>query len=100
MEFHLHIKPDDLHHSIPPMTLQLLVENVVKHNVISTKNPMQIHILSTESGITISNPIQLKSVEASWGIGLENIKSRYKRMGKECKVEQDNTTFNVFLPYI
>ncbi|OIQ18715.1 MAG: hypothetical protein BM557_07285 [Flavobacterium sp. MedPE-SWcel] len=100
LQVNLDIKKESFNYRIPPMTLQLLIENVVKHNIISNKKTMQIDVLSKQDGIIVSNPIQLKTAEASWGIGLESIKSQYERLEKEFKIEQDKSNFRVFVSYI
>ncbi|MEQ8244332.1 histidine kinase [Fulvivirga sp.] len=62
---------------IPPLTLQLLLENAIKHNVVSKDQPLHIKIFDNENHITISNNLQPKDVEeTSTGIGLENIRSQ------------------------
>lgn len=62
---------------IPPLTLQLLLENAIKHNVVSQEQPLYIKIFDNEDQITISNNLQLTDVEeSSTGIGLENIRSQ------------------------
>ncbi|WNJ18274.1 histidine kinase [Pontibacter sp. G13] len=100
LQVRLSVDRSDFHYRIPPMTLQLLIENVVKHNVISRKSPMQIEVYSDRAGLVIANPIQLKKAETSWGIGLEHIRTRYERLGKEMLVEQDQAMFRVILPFI
>ena len=64
---------------IPPLTLQLLVENAVKHNVASTKKPLVIDIIQNDNTISVSNTLnpKIQSVKES-GIGLTNISKRYR----------------------
>ena len=87
---------------IPPFTLQLLVENCVKHNVISLDHPLHIELYTTDNKIIIENQIQLKkNPEASTGMGLENINQRYQHLTqKEIRIEQDTVSFKVTLPLI
>ncbi|MEQ8924252.1 MAG: histidine kinase [Fulvivirga sp.] len=69
------VKQKDL--LIPPLTLQLLLENAIKHNVVSQDRPLNIKIFDHDDRITISNNLQPKDVEeSSTGIGLENIRSQ------------------------
>ncbi len=87
---------------IPPLTLQLLVENAIKHNVISRSRPLSIIIKGDELNITVSNNIQEKiTKEASTGIGLENIRHRYRILfEQEIKIWFDAEEFVVYLPLI
>jgi ligand-binding sensor domain-containing protein len=63
---------------IPPMALQLLVENAIKHNVVSVSSPLIIEVIVDEKEITISNKINPKiRREMESGIGLANITNRY-----------------------
>jgi ligand-binding sensor domain-containing protein len=63
---------------IVPLALQLLVENAIKHNVVSVSKPLTIYITATEDEITVRNCIQPKmSKEKSAGIGIVNIEKRY-----------------------
>lgn len=64
---------------IVPMALQLLVENAIKHNVVSKNNPLLIHIHADESTITVSNTLQPKvSAQKGAGLGLQHITRRYE----------------------
>ena len=88
--------------SIPPLTLQLLAENALKHNAISKETPLEISLYSDKERLVIQNNINRKiSKERSSGMGLQNIIGRYKLLTKE-KVEIDETvsTFTVSLPML
>ncbi|MEM6629976.1 MAG: histidine kinase [Bacteroidota bacterium] len=65
---------------IPPLTLQLLVENAVKHNILSSSKPMKLEIIKEEPQyLTVRNTLQKKwDVTPSSGIGLQNIRNRLK----------------------
>ncbi len=66
-------------HQLPPLTLQILVENAVKHNVISSARPLKIEVFAEKSArIVIKNNLQHKNrLPDSPGMGLENVKARY-----------------------
>lgn len=69
---------DQLHYSIAPLTLQLLVENAVKHNRMSTRTPLQIYIYLEEEYLVVQNNLHPRpQVENSTGVGLQNIITRY-----------------------
>ena len=89
--------------SLPPFSLQLLLENVFKHNIISADKPMLIEIFSTEEDeLCVCNIFQPRAVaEESTGIGLSNLKERYALItDKTMTVTQDEHYFTVKLPLI
>lgn len=65
--------------SIAPLTLQLLLENAVKHNQMSEEQPLTVSIYVEGDQLIISNPLQLRTnPQSSTGVGLQNIKNRYR----------------------
>jgi ligand-binding sensor domain-containing protein len=103
---HLEISntPDMEQIKIPPMTLQLLVENAIKHNVVSKENPLQIHIFADDESryLFIDNNLQEKTDEtASMGIGIRNIIERYNMLtDKKIQIIKTDKFFRVGLPFI
>jgi sensor histidine kinase YesM len=87
---------------IPPFTLQLLVENCIKHNVVSLEKPLLIRLYTADNSLIIENTLQLKkNPEVSTAMGLENINERYLLLaGKKIDIEKDDSTFKVKLPLI
>ncbi|HKZ37553.1 MAG TPA: histidine kinase [Chryseolinea sp.] len=94
------IPPRYLQASIPPNTLQILIENAVKHNVLSNKRPLRISIKALDGFLVVENNLQQKPAEeASSYVGLSNINNRYNILkGKSIIVERDDQHFRVKLP--
>jgi Histidine kinase len=98
------IKPMDTEGvSVAPLTLQMLVENALKHNAVSKTTPLSIEVFQEgKHYIVVKNNIQLRnSVGESTGVGLENIRSRYKFLSdKAIIVMQESGFFIVKIPII
>jgi len=87
---------------VAPLVLQMLVENAIKHNIISEENPLTIRIYQENNFIVVENNLQKKTVmsEDSPGIGLDNIQKRYEFLSdKKVEIIQ-NDLFTVKLPII
>ena len=87
---------------IVPLSLQLLLENAVKHNVVSTSKPLTINIYEEGSYLMITNNVNPKeAIGKSTKIGLQNIADRYGLItDKGVKIENNNKTFKVSLPLL
>jgi len=88
---------------IPPLTIQMLLENVVKHNEISEALPLTVEIYTTNKPyLMVENVLQAKrESEKSLGIGLENIRKRYQHIfGETILIQKTDKNFTVQLPLI
>ncbi len=90
-------------HLLPPLTLQLLIENAVKHNIVSRSTPLYIRIFTNDEGcLTVSNNLQIKKINVeSTKVGLSNISANYKLMNQpDIVIEKTEEAFNVILKLI
>jgi two-component system LytT family sensor kinase len=87
---------------IAPLTLQMLLENVIKHNIISTDKPLTVDIYVEKDTLIVKNNLQRKnSRETSTKVGLQNIINRYKYLSdREVEVIVTSSSFIVALPLI
>jgi len=90
------------HYSLPPLSLQILVENVIKHNIISVQKPLNINIfIKNDKFIVVENNLQRKIDVDSTNTGLLNIKSRYKFLSPDSvHINENNNKFKVELPLL
>ncbi|OYQ43864.1 histidine kinase [Flavobacterium cyanobacteriorum] len=87
---------------VVPLSLQLLLENTIKHNVASQQRPLHIRIYEEEGCLVVQNDYRKKEVmQDRRGVGLQNIVSRYAILtNRKVVVEQTNDYFNVKLPLL
>lgn len=92
--------PDGMHEfRLPPLTLQLLIENVIKHNAITVSRPLEITISASEGWLTVSNPVRPKRGAESGGVGLQNLSNRCRIMlGRGIEVSRTDGCFTVKIP--
>ncbi len=100
--FDIRIKEDLKNSILPPLTLQLLVENCIKHNIVSAEYPLKITICNEKNWLLVQNNIQEKRTkEKSTNLGLDNINKRYELIGQQSiEVERDAHFFRVRLPIL
>lgn len=85
-----------------PLSIQMLVENAIKHNEISDRHPLQIRIYSTDDNyLTIENRLQKKNGSEGSGSGIQNIKSRYQFFtDKDLKITISKEFFKISIPLL
>jgi len=89
------------HFALPPLVMQMLVENCIKHNVISKKNPLEISVRAMDEYIIVENKLQKKNGVSSTGQGLRNIAERYRIFTtREVRVEESGGKFRVTIPLL
>ena len=100
--FNLDVDPKYLAKYIPPMSLQILIENAIKHNEISDEHPLTITVFVSENYLVVSNNLQLRTNQEPLSkTGLQNIKSRYKHFtDKEVGVFETQKLFTVKIPLL
>lgn len=85
---------------IIPLTMQLLIENAFKHNVVTKERPLLIDIHIEAEYFTVSNNIYLKSNVDKGGMGLKYLFEQYNLYGKGIEINNDGHVFVVKIPYI
>ena len=96
------ITEQEMEYKIVPFSLQLLVENAIKHNVVSADKPLKIFVHTEDGNLLVSNNLQKKNqIVESTGIGLNNIRNRYKLLtDKLVAVKETALQFTVSIPLI
>jgi len=88
--------------SVVPLSVQMLVENAIKHNRITADEPLKIMIYKEGDYLVVKNSLQKKNtVERSAKVGLENIRQQYEILsGRKVEVEEEREFFTVRIPCI
>lgn len=100
---HTEIDPCVLDHRLPPLTLQLLIENAVKHNKVMRSQPLKVHVHTTPAGkLVVRNNLQRKTSGVhSTQVGLKNIAKKYALLNQPgVVVEEGGGQFTVTVPLI
>ena len=102
VQFEIPESSSDPEFKIVPLSLQILLENAVKHNVISSENPLTIKIYESDGFLVVENRINKKNtLEKSTKVGLQNIKDRYALITKRpVLINTENDLFKVTLPLL
>jgi two-component system, LytTR family, sensor kinase len=102
LDINIDVAEEKMQKKIVPLSLQLLMENAIKHNIVSADKPLTIDVYAVNGTLVVSNNLQKKNqVFESTGIGLDNIRNRYKLLGdKVVEVTESSTSFIVSIPLI
>jgi len=101
--FEINIEEEHKQKALPPLAIQMLIENAIKHNMVNPQNPITIKVYSEADAIIVENNIQKKkyAVQERKGSGLENIKSRYEFFSdRMVLIEESKSLFRVTLPLL
>ena len=102
ININIDIPKEYYHRKIVPLSLQILFENSIKHNIISTHKPLDINVFIEKDKLIVKNNLQKKNhVSSSTRVGLQNIKNRYQFFtDKEVDVIVTSNSFLVALPLV
>lgn len=102
LHIEIHIPDEDLDLKIVPVTLQNLIENAIKHNVVDLESPLKIEIYVKDGYVVVENNLQKKAfVETSNKRGLQNLISLYKYLdNRPIKIEDTEGVFRISIPLI
>ena len=87
---------------VAPLSLQMLLENAIKHNIISKENPLTIKILQENNYLSVANNLQeKKTFEKSTKVGLQNIINRYRLLtDQQVEIHKSEWNFTVRIPLL
>lgn len=102
IEIDINVPDEKLQKRIVPLSLQLLMENAIKHNIVSADKPLRIDVFAQNGSLVVSNNLQKKNqLHESTGIGLDNIRNRYKLLSdKTVEVTESANNFTVSIPLL
>lgn len=99
-----HVEISNNHESnrrfVIPASIQMLVENALKHNICTDKSPLIIRATIDEHGITVSNNLQLRNYVNQNGTGLQNLQRQYDLYNKRIEIIKNEKEFIVRMPFI
>jgi two-component system, LytTR family, sensor kinase len=98
----IRVAEEKLRHKIAPLSLQILMENAIKHNIVSSAKPLQIDVFAEDGRLIVRNTLQKRQQQPeSTGLGLDNIRNRYRLLGgRQVEVREDRSSFIVSIPLI
>jgi two-component system LytT family sensor kinase len=102
LDITINVPEEKLKKRIVPLSLQILMENAIKHNIVSSEKPLKVDVFAENGRLVVSNNLQKKNqLNESTGIGLDNIRNRCKLLGSgQVVVTESGTNFTVSIPLI
>ncbi|GAA4384647.1 sensor histidine kinase [Hymenobacter koreensis] len=103
LQVHISVPPDVLDAHIAPLSVQLLIENALKHNEASRQHPLEVRVTATAGWLTVQNVRRARAAgfAAGTGTGLRNIRERYALLGSvPPEIQQTAEQFTVRLPLL
>ena len=101
LEIKVNVPESYYHYAVPPLVLQMLVENCLKHNIISKENPLMIEIIAEKNTLAVINNLQIKTGVNSTGQGLKNIEGRYRFFtSRKIEIIETRDSFKVIIPLL
>ncbi len=102
LDVSIQVPEEKLDKKVIPLSLQILMENAIKHNIVSSDRPLKVDVVASNGKLVVSNNLQKKNqVNESTGIGLDNIRSRYALYGNaRVEVIDNGTSFTVSIPLL
>ncbi|OEK04596.1 sensor histidine kinase [Roseivirga misakiensis] len=95
------VSDEHLLEKVPPMSIQLLVENATQHNIITKDKPLTISVYSDGKMICVENNLQEKPASDGLGLGLSNLKERYRLIAeRDIIILKTEETFKVKIPLL
>lgn len=85
---------------IIPASVQMSVENAIKHNVCNSANPLEINVNATPNCVIISNRLNYFPGNGGTGTGIDNLREQFRNNGTEIEIKETPTEFIVSLPYL
>lgn len=85
---------------IIPVSVQMLIENALKHNTATPDKPLTILIEEGMNGVTVSNNIQRRNNVNNTGVGLKNLRKQYELHHLQIIISENDNRFTVFLPFV
>lgn len=101
LSVHIDIPKELGKRQLPPISLQVLVENAVKHNIMTRDRPLEIRFFVEQHYLVVENNLQEQQQSSGMGLGLENLSNRFRLLTQqEIIIEKDANRFIVKLPFL